>query len=245
MALPLARETLIEVRWRGGGFVVHGSPWDLDAFAAGHLVAEGFVPAIRGIRSIAVREVRDRVRVDVELARPTRQRGTRLDNVVMGFRPDPLPGGGRRPRDRVRAEDLLSLARILRDRERSLRAAGPLHWAGLYDPRTDDLLMASDVSRHSAMDKVIGKALLGQVPIAGRFLYSTGRIGGEMAAKAVRVDAAALATRSVPFRAAAEVAQHGHLVLVGKLQPSGFWVYAGRGLLQASRGRPRGRGDRA
>jgi len=230
--LPLAWEASIEVHWPGGGFSVHGSPWDLDAFAVGHLVAEGYVPSFKGIRSVSVRSTgEDDVRVEVELARGIPRRGARRDDVMWGADPRTVPRSRRNPGSNVRPEHLLALAKSLRERERTLRAAGPLHWAALYDPPTGRSLLASDLSRHSAMDKVLGKALLSGLPIAGRILYSTGRIGEEMTAKAIRMGAAALGTRSVPFRAAVELAGRHGLVLVGKLRPEGFWVYAGKARL--------------
>ena len=217
------------MRWDGGGFSVHGSPWELEAFAVGHLVAEGLVSSLRDILSVTIPKSRgDRIRVDVELARSPRVRGMRRDNVVWGPDDRARPRSATRGRGRVRAEDLVALARILHAKERTLRAEGPLHRGVLYDPASGRVLMASDLSRHSAIDKVLGMALLGREPIEGRILYSTGRVGEEMTAKALRMGAGALATRSVPFRAAVDLAVRGRLLLVGKLRPEGFWVFAGR-----------------
>lgn len=230
--LPLAREATIEVRWRGGGFSVHGSPWELEAFAAGHLVSEGYIPSFRAVRSIAVNpRAEDRLRVEVELDRAPPSRGLRRDNVLWGADRRSSPRARGRKRTRIRPRDLLTLAESLHRQERALRAAGPLHWAALYDPSTRAILLASDLSRHSAIDKVIGKALLSGLPIENRILYSSGRVGEEMTAKAVRVGAGALTTRSVPFRGAVELAEQQHLLLVGKLGPAGFLVYAGKGRL--------------
>lgn len=230
--LPLAHEATIEVRWRGGGFSVHGSPWELDAFAAGHLVCEGYLSSLKGLRALAVKPLgQDRVRIDVELAAAPRSGGLRRDNVLWGQDRRAPPSASARTRPKIRPRDLLSLAESLHRQERALRAAGPLHWAALYDPSTHAILLASDLSRHSAIDKVLGKALLAGLPIAGRILYSSGRIGEEMAAKAARMGLGALVTRSVPFGKAVELAERQGLLLVGKLRPGGFWVYAGNSRL--------------
>lgn len=223
----LADEAVIEVRWPSGSIAVHGSPWDSDAFAVGHLVAEGHVLSFRAIRSVTVESEAGRVSVRVEAARTRGPRIDRRDNVTrtpaqrsLARR---LPGGGRR----IGPDDLLALARFLGERERDMRDAGPLHWAVLYDPEDGEAILASDLSRHSAMDKVVGKAFLSEAPVAGRILYSTGRLGEEMAAKAIRVGAAALATRSVAFRPAVDLARAHRLVLVGRLHPGGFLPYVG------------------
>ncbi|OGS65627.1 MAG: hypothetical protein A3K59_04935 [Euryarchaeota archaeon RBG_19FT_COMBO_69_17] len=226
----LADEAVIEVDWPSGSIAVHGSPWESDAFAVGHLVTEGHVPSFRAIRSVTVEPEDGRVSVRVEAARGRGPRIVRRDNVTLNSARRSLgrsiPPGERR----IEPEDLLSLARFLAERERDMRAAGPLHWAVLYDPASGEAILASDLSRHSAMDKVVGKALLSDVPVAGRILYSTGRLGEEMAAKAVRVGAGALATRSVAFRPAVDLARAHGLVLVGRLLPGGFLPYAGPAL---------------
>lgn len=236
--LPVAEETTVRVRWQGGGFSVHGSPWDLDAFAVGHLVAEGYVTAMEAIRSVTVDPLEDgAMEVHVDLARPLRVRGTRKDNLLLGEDSRPAARASGTSGGSVRPRDLLALAESLRKDEREMRSAGPLHWAVLYDASNGTGLRASDISRHSAVDKVIGKALLARQPVAGRILHSTGRVGEEMTAKAIRMGVAALTTRSVPFRGAAELANREGLLLVGKLRPGGFCVYAGRSRLGRVRGR--------
>lgn len=225
--LVLADEAVIEVEWPSGSIVVHGSPWDSDAFAVGHLVAEGHIPSFRAIRSVTVDSEDGRVSVRVEAARGRGPRIARRDNVTLSSTPRALAGRVPAGERRIEPEDILALARLLAEREKGMRGAGPLHWGVLYDPADGRALMASDLSRHSAMDKVVGKALLANERVAGRILYSTGRIGEEMAAKAIRVGAAALTTRSVAFRPAVELARAHGLVLVGRLHPGGFLPYAG------------------
>ncbi len=229
LRLPVEEEIVIDVRWDDGRVTVHGSPWDLDAFAAGYLVCEGLVPSYREIHTVKVRKgTEGPTRVDVRLRRPRAPASPRRDNVVMGGPSATRPMTSSASRTPVRAQDLLALAEALHRKERGLRAAGHLHWAALYDPADGALILASDISRHSAVDKVVGKALLAGESPAGRILYTTGRIGEEMTAKAVRVGTAALATRSVAFGPAVRLAKRARLVLVGRLHPGGFWTYAGK-----------------
>lgn len=225
-SLPLEPEITIEVRWRNGRFAVHGSPWDLDAFAIGYLVSEGIVGVRRRVPSVAVRGPRAGHALVVVDARGV-ARAPRRDNAIWGNGHNTLQARPRQGR-RVRREDLDALAALMHSKEKELRVAGHLHWAALYRPKEGELLLASDISRHSALDKVIGKALLSGETVAGSLLYTTGRIGEEMAAKAARTGAAALATRSVPFGPAVRLAKRAHLVLVGRMKPREFFVYAGK-----------------
>src|SRR5438552_13305708 len=60
-----------------------------------------------------------------------------------------------------------------------------IHGAALFDG-TRLLVVAEDVGRHNAVDKVKGHALLAGVPTLDRILLSTGRISSEMLLKADR-----------------------------------------------------------
>lgn len=231
--LPLAREATIEVDWGGGNFSVHGSPWDLEAFAAGHLVSEGFVPSIKEIAGISVRSLDDeRYRIEVKVSGPVRTPALRRDNIVWGTDARPSPRTAPHGKAMFSPADFLALAVELQSQEERLRAEGPLHWAALYEGSSRSMLLASDLSRHSAMDKVIGKALLSNIPLTDRILYSSGRVGEEMAAKALRVSVGALVTRSVAVRGAVDLATREGLLLAGKLHANGFWVYSGRDRLR-------------
>jgi len=240
IAVPVQDEVTIEVRWPGGHFSVHGSPWDLEAFAVGHLISEGYVPSYASIRFVTVHPRHaDHVRINVGLVGRKRTAGSRRDNVLWGSDPRPQPLPSCDSASRIRAGDLLALADALHREEKTLRAAGPLHWAALFDSSSHRLLLASDLSRHNAVDKVLGRALASELAVPGHILYSSGRVGEELAAKAIRVGAAALATRSVPFRSAVDLARRHGLLLLGKLRPGSFWVYAGKSRL-ARAGRRRG-----
>lgn len=227
--LPLARESTIEVHWGGRSFSVHGSPTDLEAFVAGHLVAEGYVRSVKEITAMSVQPLADdRVRIDVQLVGAGRAPPARRDNVVWGEDPRPLPAPSLEKRTTFSPDDLFDLARELHDQEKSLREAGPFHWAAVYEPRSRALLLASDLSRHSAVDKVLGKALGSGASLPNQILYSSGRVGEEMVAKAIRTDVGALATRSIAFGSAVDLAARHSLMLVGKLHPGGLWLYVGK-----------------
>src|SRR2546429_9364452 len=66
------------------------------------------------------------------------------------------------------------------------RASRGIHGAALSDGQRL-LVVAEDVGRHNAVDKVKGEALMPDIPTADRILLSTGRVSSEMLLKAARM----------------------------------------------------------
>lgn len=95
------------------------------------------------------------------------------------------------------------------------RETGGLHAAALSDGSTL-LEVVEDVSRHSAVDKTIGGALLAGRALAPLGLILTARISGEIAFKAARAGLSWVASRSVPTTLALEIAAAAGLPLVAR-----------------------------
>jgi FdhD protein len=92
---------------------------------------------------------------------------------------------------------------------------GGIHAAALSDSTTLHF-HAEDIGRHNAVDKVIGAAILADLPIAGLGLLVTGRISAELAFKAARAGLAWVATPSVPSTLADTVARRAGMTLIGR-----------------------------
>jgi FdhD protein len=93
---------------------------------------------------------------------------------------------------------------------------GGLHAAALFTPSAELIELREDIGRHNAVDKVIGAAILADLPIAGLGLLVTGRISAELAFKAARGGIAWVATPSVPSTLADTVARHAGMTLIGR-----------------------------
>ncbi|MGH7531158.1 MAG: formate dehydrogenase accessory sulfurtransferase FdhD [Gemmatimonadales bacterium] len=110
---------------------------------------------------------------------------------------------------------LRALFKALFARGERYNETGGIHAAALAEG--DALLFhAEDIGRHNAVDKVIGAAVLGRAPLAGRGLLVTGRISAELAFKAARAGLAWVATPSVPSTLAITIAARSGMTLVGR-----------------------------
>ncbi len=85
--------------------------------------------------------------------------------------------------------------------------------------------LCEDIGRHNALDKAIGKALMGDVPLEESILYTSGRMPLDMVRKAIRAGAGLLASNTVPTKEAVVLAAKYNLTLIGKVRPDAFELY--------------------
>ncbi|MGH7277514.1 MAG: formate dehydrogenase accessory sulfurtransferase FdhD, partial [Candidatus Rokuibacteriota bacterium] len=95
------------------------------------------------------------------------------------------------------------------------------------------LVVAEDVGRHNAVDKVKGQALFQGIPTEDRILLSTGRVSSEMLLKAARMGVPVVASRTSPTEMAVALAEQLNITVCGYVRPDSLNLYAGNGLLLA------------
>ncbi|MDY7040132.1 MAG: formate dehydrogenase accessory sulfurtransferase FdhD [Chloroflexota bacterium] len=125
----------------------------------------------------------------------------------------------------VAVEVLLDLNRTLRDAQQVHNSAGGTHAAALFTATGEPEVVAEDIGRHNALDKVIGHCLLRHVLLVDKVLVTTGRASYEMAMKAVRLGIPIVATVSAPTSLAVQLAESRGLTLIGYLRGGRMNVY--------------------
>jgi FdhD protein len=125
----------------------------------------------------------------------------------------------------VTASAILNLMGRMYREQIVFQETGGTHGVGLATPEGAFFLLAEDVGRHNAMDKVIGRALLERLDLSRMVALLSGRISFEMALKAIRAGIPILAAVSAPTSLALNLAQELNLTLVGFARNQGLNIY--------------------
>src|SRR6266478_2198479 len=208
------------------------SPIKLEALVVGYLWMEKVIEDAADITRLDVSAVDGRA--DVTLARPVTLPTERILTSGCGggitFRIDHRLFPRLSSRRRVRPEALAERMKDLFTAAVHYKASRGIHGAALAEP--DGLLViAEDVGRHNAVDKVKGEALLRGIPTEDRILLSTGRISSEMLLKAARMGVPIVASRTSPTEMAVALAEQLNVTVCGYVRPDGLNLYAGEALV--------------
>jgi FdhD protein len=103
---------------------------------------------------------------------------------------------------------------------------GAAHAAALCAPDGRLLAVMEDVSRHCALDKLIGHAARAGLPLGEGFVLMSSRASFELVQKAARVGVAALVTVSAPTALALRAARQAGLHLAGFAREGRVTQYA-------------------
>lgn len=127
----------------------------------------------------------------------------------------------------VPASVVTAMPGTLRGAQKVFDATGGLHAAGLFDLEGHLLLMAEDVGRHNAVDKIVGRMLLeDRLPLSRTLLQVSGRTSFELVQKALLAGIPLLAAVSAPSSLAIDLARASGMTLCGFVRSDTFNIYA-------------------
>ena len=229
----VVREQPLVVYVNGEKFVtLLCSPLKLDCLVVGYLWLEKVIASLDDIARLDVSEVDGRadatLRHQVEL--PTERILTSGCGGGITFRIDPRLFPRVHSSIRVRPEQLFQRMKELFAAAENYRTSRGIHGAALTDGDRL-LLVAEDVGRHNAVDKIMGEALLKGISTRDRILLSTGRISSEMLLKGARMGVPLIASRTSPTEMAVSLAEQLGLTVVGYLRHGSLNLYAGDALV--------------
>ncbi len=233
VAGEVVREQPVTVYVNGDRFLtLLCSPMKIEALVVGYLWMEKVIGGLDEVARVEVSTVDGRA--DVTLTHPVELPTERILTSGCGggitFRIDHRLFPRLHSRLQVRPEQLAARMKDLFNAAVHYHASRGIHGAALSDG--DELLvLAEDVGRHNAVDKVKGEALLRGIGTADRILLSTGRISSEMLLKAARMGVPIVASRTSPTEMAVALAEQLNVTVCGYVRPDGLNLYAGNGLL--------------
>jgi FdhD protein len=235
-----ATEEPMEVRVEGEPFaVIMRTPGADRELTAGFLFSERVVGCAADIRSIERDPTRSNVldvRVEPERGRELAARAEGRRRVVMNsacglcgrvtIESLCVDGGAIEAEWTIAAAAISSMPEGLRRGQAVFAETGGLHGAGIFDRSGTLEILAEDVGRHNAVDKVIGRMLLdGRVPLADSMLFVSGRTSYEIVQKAYLAGVPIVGAVSAPSSLAVELADEVGMTLIGFVRGDTFNVY--------------------
>ena len=204
------------------------SPMMLEALVVGYLWMEKVIADVDEITGLTVSPVDGRAEVTLRhpVTLPTERILTSGCGGGITFRIDHRLFPRLHSTLRVRPVQLAARMKDLFEAAVHYRRSRGIHGAALADGERV-LLVAEDVGRHNAVDKIKGEALRRSIPTEDRLLLSTGRISSEMLLKAARMGVPVVASRTSPTEMAVALAEQLGVTVCGYVRPDGLNVYAG------------------
>jgi FdhD protein len=207
------------------------SPFQLEPLVLGYLWMEKVIASLDDVTGLQISEVDGRA--DVTLRQPVSLPTERILTSGCGggitFRIDPRLFPRITSSLRVSPAELGARMHDLLREAVHYHASRGIHGAALAD-RDRVLLVAEDVGRHNAVDKLMGLALQRGIATTDRILLSTGRVSSEMLLKAARMSVPIVASRTSPTEMAVALAEQLGVTVVGYLRGESLNLYAGQAL---------------
>ena len=205
-ALIAVEEPLLISVSGGGDFVVPRTPGDDRHLILGHLFSLGLIQSAEDVLHIETGE--DRAEVT-------------LGKTRTACRTEAFPD-----RFRLTPERIFQIRAAFEARQRLYRSTGSTHAAGLFRADGELLAYGEDVSRHCALDKAVGRALVDDALNLADVAMLTSRLARELAVKTARAGIPVLCGFSAATSAGMEYASGHGLTLIGRVRPDSFNVYA-------------------
>lgn len=120
-------------------------------------------------------------------------------------------------------EKIFEASKVLREKSDIWSTTGGTHIAVLVNG--DNYIGIEDVSRHVAIDKVVGAAELQDVDFSNSFMFSSGRMPGDMIIKIARVGIPIIASKSAPTSSGYMVGDEANVTIIGFVRGNRFNIY--------------------
>jgi len=203
------------------------SPDNLEAYAYGYLICEGIVSGIDDITDVHIEYPNIYAKVS-SFSREISPEQTEIrSSGCIGMRTawtnlcEPLGEG-----ISLKVQTLFTGIRSINEYAPLWKTTGGTHCAVILDEGGNIRSAIEDMGRHNAVDKAVGKALLGGVDLSRCFMVCTGRLPAGMVAKAYRAGISIFASNTAPFSTGICLARQINMTLAGFVRPPRAVIYS-------------------
>lgn len=193
----------------------------LEEFAVGYLFNENMVTSMDAINEIKVEGTQIYAEIDDTLLKTNET--VLCSDSAGGWRSKIKTVNPVHSDFQVTAEELISRIEELKDNAEIWQATGGTHVAGIV--HEGKFTVKEDVSRHVAVDKVIGYGLMHGYDLSRSYVIYSGRMPADMVIKMTRAGVPILASNASPANSGFNIAKKGNVTLVGFLRGQRCNVY--------------------
>ncbi|MBR3156570.1 MAG: formate dehydrogenase accessory sulfurtransferase FdhD [Methanobrevibacter sp.] len=193
----------------------------LEEFAVGYLVNENMVKTLKDIKSIEIDETKINVEIDDTLLKTNET--VLCSDSAGGWRSKIKEVNPVESDLQVSVHELIDRIEELKDNAEIWQATGGTHVAGIVFE--DQFVVKEDVSRHVAVDKVIGYGILNGFDLNKSYVIYSGRMPADMVIKMTRAGVPILASNAAPANSGYNIAKKGNITLVGFLRGQRCNIY--------------------
>jgi len=194
----------------------------LEDFAIGYMIGEKIISKLEEIKKINI----NGTNINIEIENYKEKK-----DLVL---PSDSAGGWRskikfitpiKSDLKVEKNELLLNIEKLRKNAKIWQKTGGTHVAAFVNNTKNEFIVREDVSRHVAVDKVIGAAAKKKLDFSNSYIIYSGRMPADMVIKIVRSGIPLLASNAAPSFSGYSIAEKGNITLVGFIRGDRFNVY--------------------
>ncbi|MDX8548786.1 formate dehydrogenase accessory sulfurtransferase FdhD [Methanospirillum sp. J.3.6.1-F.2.7.3] len=202
------------------------TPLDLEAFAIGYLICEGYICSREEIEKITINLPDISVKTNTG-AVPSGQfsknsSGGSCRELLPGSTPNPLPDGFV-----LYAETILNSMDKVNDYSVIWKRTGGMHCSLIIDEHGSVISGVEDMGRHTTVDKAVGMALIKGTDLSRCYLVCSGRLPVDMVAKAYRAGIPVMVSNNAAFAGGIDFAKKANMTLAGFVRPPNMTIYTG------------------
>lgn len=235
----LAEEVPVAVVFDGTSqAVMMCTPADIEDFAKGFAITEGFIETLDQIESFEILEHEAGIEARFALSgKPARALASRrrkmvgplgcglcgIDSIEEAVRP--LPNLAQTDVV-ISTAEVASATEVLRNHQPLHDQTNAMHGAGFFRLGEDMLIVREDVGRHNALDKLIGAMACAGITASDGAMVITSRVSIEMVQKCAMARCPVLIAVSAPTAHAVRLADAAGITLAGSAKNGSFDLYA-------------------
>ncbi len=212
-------------------------PKNLDDFAVGYCLGEGLIKDYSDITSIKIDKTNILIKTKAQYKAPEnlekKNCKDKPTSELLEYQLNSDSAGGIRSELKqipinksdlkINATQVIKDIKYLTNEAKTWQKTGGVHVAQLkYENNT---IIREDVSRHVAVDKVIGAASKKGFDFSKSYITYSGRMPADMLRKVIRVGIPVIISNASPAYSGLEVAKNGNITMIGFVRNKRFTIY--------------------